>query len=259
MLRDYNPSYACAISCRNTHPNLIQLICKGFHFNWGPEHTEAFTTTKRELTLPPVLSYYDPNKPLVLQTDACIKGLGAVLLQDKKPVCFASKALQPCERKYVSMELEALAVRWPVEKFHHYLYGQQFTLETVQKPLVSILSKGLLKASPQMQWLLMKIVPYNMNVKYIPSQDNTIADCLSRAPIKADTIQLTILQVHQITNNCECTADKLQQLHKKQPKMITWYSPNILCNQVGPKKFKICHWSSTSTGHFVKSLPLRIA
>ena len=66
-----------------------------------------------------------------------------------------------------------------------------------------------------MQWLLMKTVPYDMSVKYIPGTTNTVADCLSRIPIKTDTIQLWILQVHQITNNLRCTADQLQQLHEQ--------------------------------------------
>ena len=66
-----------------------------------------------------------------------------------------------------------------------------------------------------MQWLLMKAVPYDITVKYIPGPTNTVADCLSRVPIQANTIQLPILQIHQITNNLRCTADQLQQLHEK--------------------------------------------
>ena len=47
------------------------------------------------------------------------------------------------------MELEALAVSWAVQKFHHYLYGTLFTLQTDQKPLQAILSKSLVEATPQ--------------------------------------------------------------------------------------------------------------
>ena len=86
--------------------DLQKLTCKGVHFNWGPKHTEAFNSMKKELTLPPVLSYYHPNNPLVLQIDVCTIGLGGVLLLDTKPVYFTSKALQPCQRKYVAFELK---------------------------------------------------------------------------------------------------------------------------------------------------------
>ena len=76
-------------------------------FIWGPEHTEAFNMLKREISTAAVLKYYDPHKPLTLQTDACSKGLGAVLLQDGHPIYFASKALTSAQQNYVAIELEA--------------------------------------------------------------------------------------------------------------------------------------------------------
>ena len=42
---------------------------------------------------PPVLRYYDVNKPVTVQCDTSQAGLGAVLLQDGQPVCYASWAL----------------------------------------------------------------------------------------------------------------------------------------------------------------------
>ena len=84
-----------------------------------------------------------------------------------------------------------------------------------QKPLKAILSKSLLKASQWMQLLLMKTIPYDMVMQYIPAPTNVVVDCLSRAPITSDRIQLPILQVHKITNALKCTADCLQQLCEK--------------------------------------------
>ena len=124
--------------------DLCQLTCKGVQFNWGPEHSETFQALKKELTSAPVPAYYEPIKPVVLQTNASTWGLGAVLIQQNKPIYSALKALQESQKKYVAIELEALAMSWPIEKFHHYLCGQKFTLETDHRPLVSILSKSLL-------------------------------------------------------------------------------------------------------------------
>ena len=90
-------------------------------FNWGPEHQSAFTMLKKEITKAPVLAYYNPKKQTVLQTDASIKGLGACLLQDERPVYFASKVLTETQKGYVAIELESLAVVWAMEKFHHFL------------------------------------------------------------------------------------------------------------------------------------------
>ena len=100
---------------------LHQLTCNGVPYIWGLEHTEGFQLLKREISTAPVLRYYNPKKSVVLQTDACTQGLGAVLLQEGHPVYFASKSLTTAQRNYVAIELEALAVSWAVQKFHHYL------------------------------------------------------------------------------------------------------------------------------------------
>ena len=94
-------------------------------FNWGPEHQSAFTQMKKEIA--PILAYYNPNKQTVLQTDASIKGLGACLLQEEKPVYFASKALSDAQKAYVAIELESLAVAWAMEIFHHFLYASHLS------------------------------------------------------------------------------------------------------------------------------------
>ena len=103
---------------------------------------------KKELERAPVLAYYNPKKETILQTDASTKGLGACLLQDEKPIYFASKALTKMQRGYVAIEIESLAVVWAVEKFHHFLYGSHFILEMDQKPLEAILSRSLNQATP---------------------------------------------------------------------------------------------------------------
>ena len=106
---------------------------------------------KKEIAVAPILAYYDPKKTTVLQTGASINGLGACLLQDEKPVYFTSKALTEAQIGYVAIKLESLAVAWAVEKLHHFLYGNQFLLETDQKPLEAILSRSLNQATPRLQ------------------------------------------------------------------------------------------------------------
>ena len=69
----------------------------------------------------------------MLQTDASIEDLGACLLQNEKPVYFASEALTDAQKGYVVIELELLAVAWVMEKFHHFLYASHFILKTDQK------------------------------------------------------------------------------------------------------------------------------
>ena len=117
-------------------------------FNWGPEHQWGFIQMKKEIASAPVLTYYNSKKQTTLQTDTSVKGLGACLLQEAKPVYFASKALTNGQKGYVVIELESLAMAWAMEKCHHFLYASHFLLETDQKQLEAILFKSLNQATP---------------------------------------------------------------------------------------------------------------
>ena len=81
-----------------------------------------------------------PNckQQFILRSDASDIGLGAVLGQDingcKQPVAYASRKLLDREKNYTVMEKECLAVVWAIAKFHKYLFGQEFILETDHEP-----------------------------------------------------------------------------------------------------------------------------
>ena len=181
-------------------------------FNWGPEHDNAFQSIKKEIMAAPILAYYNPNKPTILQTDASCKGLGACLLQNEKLIYFASKALTETQKGHVVIELESLAVAWAMEKFHHFLYGNEFILETDQKPLEVILSKSLNQATPRLQRILIRTFPYHFKVRYILGQTNHVADCLSRLGFQKDSISLPKLQVNQITSQLKARSNSLQNI-----------------------------------------------
>ena len=170
-------------------------------------------TLKKETVKSAILTYYDPNKETVLQTDISIKGLGACLMQHGKPVYFASKALTETKKGYVAIELGSLAVVWAMEKFHHNLHGTHFILETDQKPLEAILSKSLNQAMPQLQRILIQTFPYHFTVHHILGPINQLANCLSRLGIQNDQIKLTKLHIYQIMSQLKARSDTWNQLH----------------------------------------------
>ena len=125
---------------------------------------------------------------------------------------FASKALTEMQKGYVAIELESLAVAWVMEKFHHFLYGNEFTLETDQKPLEAILSKSLNQATPRLQRILIRTFPYHFKIRYIPGVNNHVADCLSRLGVQKDSIALPKLHVNQITSQLKARSDSLHNI-----------------------------------------------
>ena len=155
-----------------------------------------------------VLAYYNPKKQNMLQTDASITDLGACLLQEDKPVYFASKALTDAQGGYAAIELELLAVAWAMGKFHHFLYASHFILETDQKPLEAILSQSLNQATPRIQQIVIRMSAYHFTVN-IPGVTNQLADCLSRLVGQKGTIKLPKLHIHQITSQLNARSDSL--------------------------------------------------
>ena len=89
---------------------------------WMPEHQQAGDVLKEALVTAPVLGYQDFNREFVLESDASLQGLGAVLPQHNesgKPhvIAYASQSLHPSDRSmhnYSSVKLELLVLKWAV-------------------------------------------------------------------------------------------------------------------------------------------------
>ena len=117
-------------------------------------------------------------------------------------LCF--QALTKTEQNYQNLEREALGTTWEMEKIHYFLYGKQFTLETDQKPLVSIYKKHMIDISPRVQRLIVRPFPYlPFKVVYKKGKDIPVADALSWVtPLDPEeNIQLPIIAVNMITSH----------------------------------------------------------
>ena len=132
---------------------------------------------------------------------------------------FASRALTGSERNYQNLERECLAIIWGMEKFHYFLYGKEFTLETNQKPLVSIYRKHMVEILPRIQRLIVRSFPYQpFDVQYRKGKEIPLADALSRVtltPVEEDGIQLPIVAVNLITLNLPVSSTEIDQIHEE--------------------------------------------
>ena len=128
------------------------------------------------------LKYFDPKKPVTVSVDASSKGMGAVLLQDKYPVAYASKAMTNSQQNYAQIEKEMLAIVFGCTRFHEFIFGMPVVyIETDHKPLEMILKKPLYQAPPRLQKMIMTVQKYPLVVQYRPGKELVIADTLSRA------------------------------------------------------------------------------
>ena len=160
---------------------LRQLLKKDVEWVWNKEHEKSLNLLKTLITTEPVLKFFSPDKATVIQCDASSKALGACLLQEGHPIAFASRSLSTSECNYSQIEKELLAILFAARKFHQYVYGRPVEVHSDHKPLESITRKPLHKASPRLQQMLLQLMRYDLNVKYLPGKHMYIADALSRA------------------------------------------------------------------------------
>lgn len=90
-------------------------------FQWTEQAQRAFDALKVAMTSTPVLTLPDFSAPFTVEIDACADGIGAVLMQEGKPVAFLSKALGEKHKHLSIYENEFLALIMAVEKWKHYL------------------------------------------------------------------------------------------------------------------------------------------
>ena len=190
-----------ALSAHLTAP-LSALTHQTMNYKPSKVHYENFNRLKMEVSNMWALPYFDVNAETTLQMDASKKGLGACLIQKGKVICYASRAFTKTEQNYQNLEMEALGTTWGIEQFHYFLYGKEFTLETDQKPLVSIYKKHMIDISPRVQKLIVRSLPYlPFKVVYKKGTDIPVADALSQVTPTdpEDNIKLPIIAVNMIT------------------------------------------------------------
>ncbi|XP_023806938.1 uncharacterized protein K02A2.6-like [Oryzias latipes] len=179
------PNYATVVE------PLRACLRQGTQFVWTEEAQRCFLTVKRLLLESPALALFNPELPTIISTDASDYGVGAVFSQlqpdnTERTVAFASRTLSSTERKYSTVEKEALACVWAVEKWRTYLWGRKFTLRTDHQALTTLLTtKGADRAGMRIARWSARLLSFTYDVVYRAGPLNQTADCLSRLPLPA--------------------------------------------------------------------------
>ena len=177
------------------------------------------------------MEFYDDTKPLYLKTDTSGIGLRTALLQLRdstawqthmppdntilQPIAFASKSLMDAECRYSNIECKALGILHGLEKFHHYCFGREVLVITDHKPLVSMFKKDVATLSQCIQYILLKIHQYSVQIIYKPGPEIFIADWLSRhnhmegkdEPIKGMDVRMDTIQTAMDMPECVSMAE----------------------------------------------------
>lgn len=190
---------------------LTQLL-KLKAFQWSPQAQQAFESLKQAMTTTPVLALPNFQEQFTVETDACIDGIGAVLMQNGQPITYLSKALGEKHRKLPIYEKEFLALIMAVEKWRPYLQRQEFIIKTDHKSLAFLKDQNLhfdmqRKAMARPMGLHFKIV-------YKQGKDNLATDGLSRVAHLMAVQAVSVVQPQWIQEvlNSYATNSNAQQL-----------------------------------------------
>ena len=156
-------------------------------WQWEKSQNQPFERIKELLVSKKCLAYHDVQKPVKIQVDASKSGIGAILLQDDRPIAYASKYLTAMQQRYAPIEQEILAVVFGCQRFHQYIYRKNVTVQSDHKPLEVIMKKPLQNAPPRLQGILLSFQKYDIDLVYLVGKENILADTLSHAHLEKTT------------------------------------------------------------------------
>ena len=127
---------------------------------WGEQEQNAFDQLKQLLiqaTERPI-DIIDCSKPFCILVDASHYAVGGILAQTSAsgveyPVSFASSKLTETQKNWATIEKEAYAVIWALNKFKYWIFGKPVTVYTDHNPLV-YLTETVPKSVKLMRWAL---------------------------------------------------------------------------------------------------------
>jgi hypothetical protein len=160
----------------------LTSLLKKDSFLWSDKAEKAFEELKAAVSQPPVLALLDFSKTFVIECDASGFGMGAILMQDGRPLAYYNQVLKGKNPFLSTYEKELLTLVLSVKKWRPYLFVTIFTIKTDQQSLKHILEQRV--DTPIQQKWISKLLGYHFMVEYKQGKENKVADALSR---KEDT------------------------------------------------------------------------
>ncbi|XP_010540309.1 PREDICTED: uncharacterized protein LOC104814125 [Tarenaya hassleriana] len=175
---------------------LTSIIKKDRPFEWGDAQEKAFNVLKEQLTSAPVLVLPDFDKVFEIECDASGVGIGAVLMQEKRPVAFFSEKLNGATLNYPTYDKELYSLVRALQTWQHYLLAKEFIIHTDHETLKHLKGQTTLKKRHARWMEYIETFPYV--IKYKKGKDNVVADALSRRHALISTMEARMLGFEHI-------------------------------------------------------------
>lgn len=164
---------------------LTRLTKKDVLWEWTPKCQKAFDTLRAAFTSDVILAHYDPEKRIVVETDASDYVSAGILSQyDKddvlRPVAYFSRKHTPAECNYEIYDKELLAIIRAFENWRPELEGSAFPIDVVtdHKNLEYFTTTKLLSRR-QARWSEF-LSRFDFRIRYRPGKQGGKPDALTR-------------------------------------------------------------------------------
>jgi hypothetical protein len=154
---------------------LSALVSPKVKFEWRKEHQDAFDQFKTLISKETLLTFPNFNEPFHIFTDASKYQLGAVIMQNDKPLTFYSHKLNSAQRRYTTGEQELLYIVETLKEFRNILFGQRIVIHTDHRNILY----NKLSSDRIIRWRLL-LEEYGPEYVHVSGKDNVVADALSR-------------------------------------------------------------------------------
>jgi hypothetical protein len=151
---------------------MTELFEKGKTFDWTARREASFQELNKRLTTAPVLTMPDMEKPFSIYCDTSGQGIGCVLMQDGHVVAYASRQLRKHEEKYLTHNLELVAIVHALNIWRQYIIGKICEVYSYHKSLQYIFIHPDLNLR-QKRWLEL-IKDYDLGINYHLNKANVV-------------------------------------------------------------------------------------
>ena len=111
---------------------------------WNDEQDKAFNLLKEKLCSTPVLDLPIFTKAFEVEFDVSGRGIGAVLMQDKRPITYFSEKLDGAALNYPIYDKELYALVRTLETWLHYIWPKEFVIHSDHELLKHLNGQGRL-------------------------------------------------------------------------------------------------------------------
>jgi len=167
---------------KNTY-NMRQLLRKDVPFEWTAQCDAELAYLKKCLVSDPILKPIDPNRDLILSTDASCTGLGFCVMQaddrgDLYAVRYGSYATTKHQSNYSADDLEATALMYALKSVEWLAQCRKITVITDNAHVLHL--KDWTPTNRRQKRMLAYLQQFHLSVLFIKGSKNLLPDALSR-------------------------------------------------------------------------------